>query len=203
MPELLGEFEKLRVPLQLAARLKRIAPCLNRSPQRLVVPPHSACAGRARACRLASWARAQTTSRRATTCASTSRCAPLYYPFYHIRSTCIKWFIRSCLHMLLCSAPMCLCHVSLPSNHPVCPPPSPSPGPQFDQAAFHFKFLPFTLPYPVPFRLLGDERKVRRRRLCLAACFCACNSPCVPTAQLQPHATAPCQRCECAQAPRF
>ncbi len=32
-------------------------------------------------------------------------------------------------------------------------------SPQFDQAAFHFKFLPFTIPYPVPFRLLGDERK--------------------------------------------
>jgi hypothetical protein len=31
---------------------------------------------------------------------------------------------------------------------------------QFDRAAFTFKFLPFTLPYPVPFRLLGDERKV-------------------------------------------
>lgn len=31
---------------------------------------------------------------------------------------------------------------------------------QFDQAAFHFRFLPFSLPYPVPFRILGDERKV-------------------------------------------
>ncbi len=31
---------------------------------------------------------------------------------------------------------------------------------QFDRAAFTFKFLPFTLPYPVPFRLLGDECKV-------------------------------------------
>jgi hypothetical protein len=31
---------------------------------------------------------------------------------------------------------------------------------QFDQASFHFKFLPFSIPYPVPFRLLGDERKV-------------------------------------------
>ncbi|GBF92568.1 hypothetical protein Rsub_05182 [Raphidocelis subcapitata] len=30
---------------------------------------------------------------------------------------------------------------------------------QFDQAAFHFKFLPFSIPYPVPFRILGDERK--------------------------------------------
>jgi hypothetical protein len=30
---------------------------------------------------------------------------------------------------------------------------------QFDNAAFYFNFLPFTLPYPVPFRLLGDERK--------------------------------------------
>lgn len=30
---------------------------------------------------------------------------------------------------------------------------------QFDKAAFYFKFLPFTLPYPVPFKVLGDERK--------------------------------------------
>ncbi len=32
---------------------------------------------------------------------------------------------------------------------------------QFDQAAFYFKRLPFTIPYPVPFKLLGDETKVR------------------------------------------
>jgi hypothetical protein len=32
----------------------------------------------------------------------------------------------------------------------------------FDKAAFYFSFLPFSIPYPVPFRLLGDERKVRR-----------------------------------------
>lgn len=30
---------------------------------------------------------------------------------------------------------------------------------QFDRAAFSFKFLPFRVPYPVPFRLLGDEAK--------------------------------------------
>ncbi len=30
---------------------------------------------------------------------------------------------------------------------------------QFDRAAFSFKFLPFKVPYPVPFRLLGDEAK--------------------------------------------
>jgi len=30
---------------------------------------------------------------------------------------------------------------------------------QFDQAAFYFSFLPFSIPYPVPFKLLGDERK--------------------------------------------
>ena len=30
---------------------------------------------------------------------------------------------------------------------------------QFDTAAFNFKALPLTVPYPVPFRLLGDERK--------------------------------------------
>ncbi|KAL8527536.1 hypothetical protein ACS0TY_005401 [Phlomoides rotata] len=30
---------------------------------------------------------------------------------------------------------------------------------QFDRAAFSFTFLPFKVPYPVPFRLLGDEAK--------------------------------------------
>lgn len=30
---------------------------------------------------------------------------------------------------------------------------------QFDRASFSFKFLPFKVPYPVPFRLLGDESK--------------------------------------------
>lgn len=30
---------------------------------------------------------------------------------------------------------------------------------QFDKAAFSFNFLPFKVPYPVPFRLLGDEAK--------------------------------------------
>ncbi|KAI9114828.1 hypothetical protein K1719_013841 [Acacia pycnantha] len=30
---------------------------------------------------------------------------------------------------------------------------------RFDRAAFSFKFLPFKLPYPVPFKLLGDEAK--------------------------------------------
>ncbi|PIN08894.1 hypothetical protein CDL12_18527 [Handroanthus impetiginosus] len=30
---------------------------------------------------------------------------------------------------------------------------------QFERAAFSFKFLPFKVPYPVPFRLLGDEAK--------------------------------------------
>lgn len=30
---------------------------------------------------------------------------------------------------------------------------------RFDKAAFAFKFLPFKVPYPVPFRLLGDEAK--------------------------------------------
>ena len=34
---------------------------------------------------------------------------------------------------------------------------------QFDQAAFDIKFLPFKIPYPVPFKLLGDETKVRLR----------------------------------------
>ena len=30
---------------------------------------------------------------------------------------------------------------------------------QFDSAAFYFKPIPISIPYPVPFRLLGDERK--------------------------------------------
>ncbi|XP_074299987.1 uncharacterized protein LOC141631183 [Silene latifolia] len=30
---------------------------------------------------------------------------------------------------------------------------------RFDSAAFAFKFLPFKVPYPVPFKLLGDEAK--------------------------------------------
>ncbi|KAI7751932.1 hypothetical protein M8C21_001575, partial [Ambrosia artemisiifolia] len=30
---------------------------------------------------------------------------------------------------------------------------------RFDKAAFSLKFLPFKVPYPVPFRLLGDEAK--------------------------------------------
>ncbi|CAN1174957.1 Probable plastid-lipid-associated protein 12, chloroplastic [Linum perenne] len=30
---------------------------------------------------------------------------------------------------------------------------------KFDKAAFSFKFLPFKVPYPVPFKLLGDEAK--------------------------------------------
>ena len=31
---------------------------------------------------------------------------------------------------------------------------------QFDKAAFNLKFLPFKVPYPVPFKYLGDETKV-------------------------------------------
>jgi len=33
---------------------------------------------------------------------------------------------------------------------------------QFDRAAFNFNSLPFKIPYPVPFRLVGDEGKVQR-----------------------------------------
>lgn len=36
---------------------------------------------------------------------------------------------------------------------------------QFDEAGFDFKALPFTIPYPVPFRWLGDEV----RQLCIPA----------------------------------
>lgn len=43
---------------------------------------------------------------------------------------------------------------------------------QFDKAAFHFKFLPFTLPYPVPFKILGDERKVRACMQCVMPIEC-------------------------------
>ena len=32
---------------------------------------------------------------------------------------------------------------------------------QFDRAAFSFRRLPFKIPYPVPFKLLGDETKAR------------------------------------------
>lgn len=31
---------------------------------------------------------------------------------------------------------------------------------QFSKGLFDFKALPFTIPYPVPFKLLGDETKV-------------------------------------------
>lgn len=41
---------------------------------------------------------------------------------------------------------------------------------QFDKAAFSFSFLPFKVPYPVPFKLLGDETKVRLTVLCLTVC---------------------------------
>jgi len=34
---------------------------------------------------------------------------------------------------------------------------------QFDKAAFDFKKLPIKIPYPVPFKLLGDETKVAFR----------------------------------------
>lgn len=30
---------------------------------------------------------------------------------------------------------------------------------QFDKAGFALSFLPFKIPYPVPFKLLGDETK--------------------------------------------
>ena len=32
---------------------------------------------------------------------------------------------------------------------------------QFDTAAFDLAALPFKIPYPVPFKLLGDETKVQ------------------------------------------
>ena len=33
---------------------------------------------------------------------------------------------------------------------------------QFSKGAFDFSFLPFTIPYPVPFKALGDETKVQQ-----------------------------------------
>ena len=38
---------------------------------------------------------------------------------------------------------------------------------QFDKAAFAFNALPFKLPYPVPFKLLGDETKVLELQIAL------------------------------------
>ncbi len=35
---------------------------------------------------------------------------------------------------------------------------------QFDRAAFDFKRFPIKIPYPVPFKLLGDETKVILRQ---------------------------------------
>ena len=31
---------------------------------------------------------------------------------------------------------------------------------QFDKGLFDFRILPFKIPYPVPFKYLGDETKV-------------------------------------------
>ena len=42
-----------------------------------------------------------------------------------------------------------------PARSPDCFPPSGTPR----SASFHFNALPFSIPYPVPFRRLGDERK--------------------------------------------
>ena len=51
---------------------------------------------------------------------------------------------------------------------------------QFDTAAFAFKFLPFKVPYPVPFKLLGDEIKARSALLLPAALIptsCGASAP--------------------------
>lgn len=40
---------------------------------------------------------------------------------------------------------------------------------QFDRAAFDLRILPFSIPYPVPFRLIGDEGKVQPVALSRAA----------------------------------
>lgn len=43
---------------------------------------------------------------------------------------------------------------------------------QFDEAGFDFKALPFTVPYPVPFRWLGDEV----RHVFSSMCYLASNA---------------------------
>ena len=45
---------------------------------------------------------------------------------------------------------------------------------QFDRAAFDFKRLPFKVPYPVPFKLLGDETKVSANSNLLQVIFNIC-----------------------------
>ena len=42
---------------------------------------------------------------------------------------------------------------------------------QFDRAAFTFRALPFKIPYPVPFKLFGDETKARTLHPAPAACW--------------------------------
>lgn len=37
---------------------------------------------------------------------------------------------------------------------------------QFDEAGFDFKALPFNIPYPVPFRLFGDEVRAIDQVVC-------------------------------------
>ena len=46
---------------------------------------------------------------------------------------------------------------------------------QFDKAAFAFNALPFKIPYPVPFKLLGDETKVLTAGVLAEVPFHACN----------------------------
>ncbi len=46
---------------------------------------------------------------------------------------------------------------------------------QFDKAAFAFNALPFKIPYPVPFKLLGDETKVLTAGVLAEVSFHACN----------------------------
>jgi len=46
---------------------------------------------------------------------------------------------------------------------------------QFDKAAFAFNALPFKIPYPVPFKLLGDETKVLAAGVLAEVPFHACN----------------------------
>ena len=46
---------------------------------------------------------------------------------------------------------------------------------QFDKAAFAFNALPFKIPYPVPFKLLGDETKVLTAGVLVNVPFHACN----------------------------
>lgn len=118
----------------------------------------------------------------------TPRCTLHPRALHRMLASTLHGFVQ---RIAVCCRSMCPTHLLLPALQPpppTCPTPcAPPPGRQgaglplfgrsfnapparpncridfaFDRAAFQFEFLPFTIPYPVPFRLLGDERKVRQ-----------------------------------------